>query len=118
MRVERDFVPPTTDLGGACMRSARQRPQAVARQLPVHTKPYDKTTRGGAPVVADTLPLCLRSDTTLIWTFGEAKPIAKPRTTDGTLPNAPELVPLMTFDARTSPLGKSAPPHAPLGDNP
>ena len=81
---ERDSTLKSTGLDYASMRSNRQKPHAAARQFPARSKSCDRATRRCAPVIADTLPPCLRPATAHGPTADETQPTHKQRTHDFT----------------------------------
>ena len=78
----REFVLQATDLDCAYMRSTRHRSHSGACQFPARTKSCDRATRRCAPVIADTLPPCLRPATAHSPTADETQPTHKQRTHD------------------------------------
>ena len=97
----RDFALQSTGLDCAGMRSNRHRSHSDACQFPARTKSCDRATRRCAPVIADTLPPCLRPATTHSPTAGETQPTHKHRTTDFTGLTATAPAQFTTFVAGT-----------------
>ena len=98
---ERDSTLKSTGLDYASMRSNRQKPHAAARQFPARSKSCDRATRRCAPVIADTLPPCLRPATAHGPTADETQPTHKQRTHDFTGLTATAPAQFTTFVAGT-----------------
>ena len=80
----RDVALKSTGLDCASMRYNRQRSHVGACQFPARTQSCDRPTRRCAPVIADTLPPCLRPATVHSPTSDETQPTHKQRTHDFT----------------------------------
>ena len=82
--IGRDVALKSTGLDCASMRYNRQRSHVGACQFPARTKSCDRATRRCAPVIADTLPPCLRPATAHSPTADETQPTHKQPTHDFT----------------------------------
>ena len=98
---ERDFALQSMGLDCAGMRSNRHRSLSGACQFPARTKSCDRATCRSAPVMADTLPPCLRPATAHSPTEGETQPIHRQRTHDFTGLTATAPAQFTTFGAGT-----------------